>query len=91
VLLASLASQSTARFIRHNGLISAGHDHERARAGQVRAFSVVAIMAASMAVAWASPDYAKYLWILISFLPDIVIRATRRPSPPSAAPGPVTS
>jgi hypothetical protein len=52
---------------------------------------VAAIMVVSMAVAWESPSFAKYLWILIAFLPDIVIRATRRPpSPPSAAPGPVT-
>jgi len=35
-------------------------------------------------------DSATYLWILIAFLPDIVIRATRRrPGPPPAASGPV--
>jgi hypothetical protein len=28
-------------------------------------------------------DLAKYLWILIAFLPDIVIRATRKPSRPA--------
>jgi uncharacterized membrane protein len=86
LLLASLTSQATARFIRRKGLVLAGtYNQEQARAGQIRAFSVAAIMAASIAVAWASPDDAKYLWILISFLPDIVIRVTRRPSPPPAA------
>jgi uncharacterized membrane protein len=78
ILLASLASLATARFIKRKGLASAAHNQEHARAGQIRAFSVAAIMAVSMAVAWQNPDIAKYLWILIAFLPDIVIRATRR-------------
>jgi uncharacterized membrane protein len=91
LLLASLVSQVTARFIRRSGLASAAYNEEQVRAGQIRAFSVAAIMAVSMAVAWENPDHAKYLWILIAFLPDIVIRATRRrPGPPSAAAGPVT-
>jgi TMEM175 potassium channel family protein len=85
MLLASLASQATARFIRRKNLIAAAaYNQEQARAGQIRAFSVAAIMAASIAVAWVNPDDAKYLWILISFLPDIVIRATR-PKPEAAS------
>jgi hypothetical protein len=91
ILLASLASLATARFIKRKGLASAAYYQEHARAGQIRAFSVATIMAVSMAVAWQNPDIAKYLWILIAFLPDIVIRATRRRSGrPPAAPGPVT-
>jgi len=90
ILLASLSLVATTGFIRRKGLLSAAHDEEQARAGRIRAFSVAAIMVVSMAVAWENADLAKYLWILIAFLPDIVIRATRRrPGPPPAAPGPV--
>ncbi len=88
ILLASLVSQATTRFIKRKGL-SAAYDERQARAGRVRALSVAAVMAVSMAVAWGNADYAKYLWILIAFLPDIVIRvAQRRPGPPPAAPDP---
>ena len=91
ILLGSLASLATAKFIKRKGLASAAYNQEQARAGQIRALSVAAIIAVSMAVAWQNPDTAKYLWILIAFLPDIVIRATRRrPGPPPAAPDPVT-
>jgi hypothetical protein len=56
IVLGSLASLATAKFIKRKGLASA-----------------------------QNPDTAKYLWILIAFLPDIVIRATRRrPGPPPA-------
>jgi uncharacterized membrane protein len=90
ILLASLALVATTRFIRRKGLLSAAQDEEQARAGRIRAFSVAAIMVVSMAVAWENADLAKYLWILIAFLPDIVIRATRRrPGSRPAAPGPV--
>jgi uncharacterized membrane protein len=78
ILLASLASQATARFIRRKRLLSAAYHPENARAGQIRAFTVAAIMIVSMAVAWAHPDLAKYLWFLIAILPDILIRVTRR-------------
>jgi uncharacterized membrane protein len=89
ILLASVASHATAGFIRRKGLASAADDQDRARAGQIRAFSTAAIMAVSMAVAWQNPDDAKYLWILIAFLPDIIIRAARRRlGPPPAASGP---
>ena len=88
ILLASLVSQATTRFIKRKGL-SAAYDERQARAGRIRALSVAAVMAVSMAVAWGNADYAKYLWILIAFLPDIVIRvAQRRPGPPPAAPDP---
>jgi uncharacterized membrane protein len=89
ILLASLVSMATTSFIKRKGLLSAAHNEKQARAGRIRALSVAAIMAVSMAVAWKNADYAKYLWILISFLPDIVIRAARRrPGPPTAAPDP---
>jgi uncharacterized membrane protein len=78
ILLGSLASLATAKFIKRKGLASAPYNQEQARTGQIRALSVAAIMAVSMAVAWQNPDTAKYLWILIAFLPDIVIRATRQ-------------
>jgi len=85
ILLASLVSMATTGFIERKGLLPVPYSD--AGAGRTRAFSVAAIMAVSMAVAWQNTDYAKYLWILISFLPDIVIRATRRRSqpPPAAA------
>ena len=77
ILLASLVSQATTRFIKRKGL-SAAYDERQARAGRIRALSVAAVMAVSMAVVWGNADYAKYLWILIAFLPDIVIRVARR-------------
>lgn len=91
ILLASLASQITAQFIRRRGLISGDYHRERARAGLIRSLSVAGIMLVSMAVAWWNPDTAKYLWFLIAFLPDILIRVTRprRGSSPAApAPSP---
>jgi len=89
ILLASLVSHATTGFIKRKGLHAAAYNEEQARAGRIRALSVTAIMAVSMAVAWQNADLAKYLWILIAFLPDIVIRATRRrPGPPPAAPDP---
>jgi uncharacterized membrane protein len=83
MLLGTLASQATARFIRRKGLLSSSYHPEQARAGQVRANIVATVFAVSIAVAWVNADWAKYLWILIAFLPDIVIRATRprRPAP----------
>ena len=88
LLLASSVSQATTRFIKRKGP-SAAYDEEQARAGRIRALSVAAIMTVSIAVAGANADLAKYLWILIAFLPDIVSRATRRrPGPPSPAPDP---
>ncbi len=87
LLLANLVSQATIRFIKRKGLLAAAYNEKQARAGRIRALSVASIMAVSMAVAWENPDYAKYLWILIAFVPDIVTRiAQRRPGPPTAAP-----
>jgi uncharacterized membrane protein len=84
MLLASLSSVAMARYIRRRRLLGRDPGTEQARAGQVRAYCVAAIQAASIAVAWWSADDAKYLWILIAFLPDLVIKATRprRGSPP---------
>jgi uncharacterized membrane protein len=76
ILLASLATLATSAFIQRKGL-SGAYDEEQARAGRIRSYSSAAIMAVSMAVAWWNADLAKYLWILIAFLPDIVIRVTR--------------
>jgi uncharacterized membrane protein len=88
LVLASLVSQATTWFIKRKRLAPA-YDEEQARAGRIRSLTVAAIMAVSMAVAWANADDAKYLWILIAFLPDIVIRVTRRRSGPEAtAPDP---
>jgi uncharacterized membrane protein len=78
ILVASLASQATSRFVRHKGLLSQARNPAAARAGVIRAFSVAAIMAVSMAVAWWNADYAKDLWFLIAFVPDILIRISRR-------------
>ena len=61
ILLGSLASLATAKFIKRKGLASAAYNQEQARAGQIRALSVAAIIAVSMAVAWQNPDTAKYL------------------------------
>jgi uncharacterized membrane protein len=88
LVLASLVSQATTWFIKRKRLAPA-YDEEQARAGRIRSLAVAAIMAVSMAVAWANADDAKYLWILIAFLPDIVIRVTRRrPGPEATAPDP---
>jgi uncharacterized membrane protein len=87
MLLASVASQATAQFIKRQGLLSSGYHPEQARAGQIRAVTVSLIMAISMVVAWFNADYAKYLWITIAFLPDIVIRVTRKRAPADQAAG----
>ncbi len=87
MLLGTLASQATSRFIKRKGLLSSAYHPEQARAGQIRAFTVALVFAVSIGVAWWNADYAKYLWILIAFLPDIVIRAT---GPRRAVPEAVT-
>jgi uncharacterized membrane protein len=83
MLLASLTTQATARYVRNHGLVSSTYSAEQHRAGQVRSATVAGIMLVSIAVAWLSPDDAKYIWIAIAFLPDIIIRATR-PRPAAA-------
>jgi uncharacterized membrane protein len=83
MLLASLTTQATARYVRHRGLVSDSYSLEQHRAGQIRSITVAGIMLTSIAVAWVSPDDAKYIWIAIAFLPDFIIRATR----PSSANG----
>jgi uncharacterized membrane protein len=83
MLLASLATQGTSRFVQRKHLISGGYNTEHERAGRIRSWTVALIMVVSIAVAWVNTDLAKYLWILIAFLPDIAIRATRKPSRPA--------
>jgi len=76
MLLASLTSQATARFVLRRGLAKR-HSAEQHRTGQIRSLTVSVIMLVSIAVAWASPDDAKYIWIAIAFAPDVIIRVTK--------------
>jgi len=85
LLVASLATQVTYELGRRQGLLTVG-DHEAARrAGLLRGLGAAAVLAASIGVAWANPNAAKYLWLLLALVPRVVERWMRRRQGPELA------
>jgi uncharacterized membrane protein len=65
LLLASLATQGTLALGARRGLLTADSDELARRAGQLRTVATAVIMLGSMALAWWSPDLAKFSWLLL--------------------------
>jgi uncharacterized membrane protein len=88
LLLASLATQATFELGRRRGLLTPGHHDLARRAGLIRGLGAVAVLAASMGLAWVNPGNAKYLWLLLALVPraaDVWLR--RHPGPAEATAG----
>jgi uncharacterized membrane protein len=80
LLLAALSTQLVLIFGRRKKMLVANIDPIQTRVGQIRSFGVIAVVAASMGVAWINTDAAKYMWILLVAVPRIADRIAGRPS-----------
>jgi uncharacterized membrane protein len=84
LLLAALATQATAELGRRKGLMTPGSHVEARRAGLLRSVGVIVVLAASMGLAWVNADNAKFIWLLLSVVPNGVDWWMRR-HPPAGA------
>jgi uncharacterized membrane protein len=84
LLLASLATQATAELGRRRGLMTPGPHAEARRAAMLRSFGSIAVLVASMGLAWVNADNAKFVWLLLSVVPRVTDWWTRR-HPPAGA------
>ena len=91
LLLAALATQATSELGRRRGLMTAGYDSAARRAGLLRSLGSVIVLAASMGLAWWNADVAKFVWLLLSVVPQAAgwwIRRHPGPPEPALAAGP---
>ncbi|HEY7430838.1 MAG TPA: TMEM175 family protein [Streptosporangiaceae bacterium] len=86
LLLASLATLVTLKLGQRRGLLALHATPRSVRIGELRSITGVAILAVSMALAWVSPDGAKYLWLLIAVVPHFVTRWYERRNASAAQP-----
>jgi uncharacterized membrane protein len=77
LLLASLATQATPIFARRKGLLVPDADERALSAGRARGIATTVVILASMGLAWASTDAAKYAWLLMALIPQAVARWSR--------------
>jgi len=89
LLLAALATQATAELGRRRGLMTPGSHREARRAGFMRSAGTVLVLAASMGLAWWNADNAKFVWLLLAFVPNAVNWWMRRHPQPEDEPAPV--
>jgi TMEM175 potassium channel family protein len=83
LLLASLATLATLKRGERQGLLDRRATPRSLRISELRSITGSVILAVSMAVAWVSPDAAKYFWLLIALAPHFVTRwYERRHGPP---------
>jgi uncharacterized membrane protein len=91
LLLATLATQATAELGRRRGLTTPGY-HKAARRGAfLRSTATIVILAASMGLAWVNAGNAKFVWLLLALVPNVVDRWMRKhsgPEEPAPAAGP---
>jgi uncharacterized membrane protein len=88
LLLASLSTQVTFELGRRQGLLTAGQHEGARRAALLRGAGVAVVLVASMGIAWANPNAAKYFWLLLALVPVAADRWLRRhPGPEQAAAG----
>ena len=78
LLLASLSTVIVVSVAQRKGLLKPGSHAVELRAGRVRSLGVGMVVVASMGVAWASPEVAKYMWFLIALVPRALGRVVER-------------
>jgi uncharacterized membrane protein len=82
LLVATLATQATAELGRRRGLTTPGY-HKAARRGAfLRSTATIVILAASMGLAWVNAGNAKFVWLLLALVPNVVDRWMRKHSGP---------
>lgn len=86
LLLASLATLATLKLGQRRGLLTPQATRRSVRVSELRSIIGAFILAASMGVAWANPDAAKYLWLLIAVAPVLATRWFDRRSARPAKP-----
>jgi uncharacterized membrane protein len=74
LLIANLATQAIILIGHRKGLVS----DAKARAGQISAAVVPAVMAVSIGLSWWSTSAAMYFWILLAVAPAVIKRWTSR-------------
>jgi uncharacterized membrane protein len=74
LLVGSLSTVIVVAVGRRKGLLLPTAKPEVLRSGRVRALGIIIVVAASMGVAWYSPDAAKYMWFLIAVVPRVMNR-----------------
>jgi uncharacterized membrane protein len=90
LLLATLATQATSELGRRRGLMTPGSHTAARRGGFLRSMGTVLVLAASMGLAWVNAANAKYVWLLLAVVPQLVdwwMRTHPRPEEPAPAPG----
>lgn len=88
LLLASLASRAVILYGRRRGLLRTGAGNRELVAGRAGAVGALIVIVASGAVAWVSPDGAKYMWLLLAVVPHLSARWVRsRPGTPAVDDG----
>jgi uncharacterized membrane protein len=74
LLVGSLSTITVMTVAQRKGLLKSTASPQVLRAGRVRALGIMVVVAASMGVAWYSPDLAKYMWFLIAVVPRVMTR-----------------
>jgi len=74
LLLASLATQATIMFGRHNKLLVASIGRREAVAGQLRSALSALVIGLSMGLAWVDTNTAKYVWLALAVVPRVADR-----------------
>jgi uncharacterized membrane protein len=94
LLVGSLSTIVVMTAAQRKGLLKPTAKPEVLRAGRVRALGIMLVVAASMGVAWYSPDVAKYMWFLIAVVPRVMNRWVNQHVPldegTASAPGTVS-
>ena len=88
LLLAALATQATAELGRRRGLMTPGSHSAARRGGLLRSVATVLVLAASMGLAWVNAGNAKFVWLLLALVPNLVDRWMRRHPGPDKEPAP---
>ena len=87
LLLAALATQATSELGRRRGLTTPGYHRAARRGAFLRSLATVTVLAASMGIAWWNAGNAKFVWLLLALVPNLVDRWLRKhPGPQEPAP-----
>ncbi len=81
IVLSSLSTLGVTLIAKHRKLLHAWVRPSQLRIGWYRSVGISSVFAVSMVVAWHSPDDAKYLWLLIFFVPRLTQKIGRRLRP----------